>query len=253
MNPNYRILIVDDDKRMTHTLADILNMAGYEAVEASSGPQALELVRAQAFDCVLTDVRMPEMDGVEFHHLLRQFQPGLPVVLMTAYAADEIIRKGLEEGVVGVLDKPLDISQLLAFFGSLIKRRMIAIVDDDPAFCKTLGDILIQRGFKVTQVTNPHTDVELMAAESQVILLDMKLNNINGLDVLRNIRGRFPSLPVVLITGYRQEMAETIRAALEINAYACLYKPLEIPDLLEKLSRLQLDRLRTVLNSKETG
>lgn len=250
MNPKYRILIVDDDKRMTRTLADILNMAGYEAVEASSGPQALELVRTQPFDCVLTDVRMPEMDGVEFHHQLRQFQPGLPVVLMTAYAADEIIRKGLEEGVVGVLNKPLDISQLLAFFGSLIKHRTIAIVDDDPMFCKTLSDILSQRGFKVTLVTNPHADVELMAAESQVVLLDMKLNNINGLDVLRNIRNRYSSLPVVLITGYRQEMAETIRAALEINAYTCLYKPLAIPELLETLSRIQLERLRYMLVGK---
>lgn len=250
MNPKFRILIVDDDKRMTRTLADILNMAGYEAVEASSGTQALELVGGQSFDCVLTDVRMPEMDGVEFHHQLHQFQPGLPVVLMTAYAADEIIRKGLDEGVVGVLDKPLDISQLLAFFGSLSKHRTIAIVDDDPAFCKTLGDILAQRGFKVITVTDPHADVELMAAESQVILLDMKLNDINGLDVLKSIRARYPSLPVVLITGYRQEMAKPIEAALQISAYTCLYKPLEIPDLLEKLSWLQLNRLRSILNDK---
>jgi two-component system, NtrC family, response regulator HydG len=248
LNSKYRILIVDDDQRMTRTLTDILNLAGYEAVEASSGPQALELVRSQAFDCVLTDVRMPDMDGVEFHHQLRQSQPGLPVVLMTAYAADEIIRKGLDEGVVGVLDKPLDISHLLSFFISLVKNRTVAIVDDDPAFCKTLGDILTQRGFNVIQVTDPHADVELMAAESQVILLDMKLNNINGLDVLKNIRMRYPSLPVVLVTSYRQEMAETIRAALEINAHACLYKPLVIPELLDRLAQLQLTRLRGVLN-----
>jgi CheY-like chemotaxis protein len=235
---------------MTRTLADILNMAGYEAVEASSASQALELVRTQSFDCVLTDVRMPGMDGVEFHRQLRQTQPGLPVVLMTAYAADEIIRKGLEEGVVGVLDKPLDISQLLAFFGSLIRHRMIAIVDDDPAFCKTLGEILVQRGFKVMQVTDPHADVELMTVDSQVILLDMKLNHISGLDVLRNIRDRFPSLPVVLITGYRQEMANSIEAALQISAFTCLYKPLEIPVLLETLSKLQLERLRSILVGK---
>jgi CheY-like chemotaxis protein len=250
LTQKFRILIVDDDKRMTRTLADILNLAGYEAVEAASGPQALELTRAQAFDCVLTDVRMPDMDGVEFHHQLRQSQPGLPVVLMTAYASDEIVRKGLEEGVVGVLDKPLDISQLLSFFTSLVKHRAIAIVDDDPAFCKTLGDILTQRGFTVMQITDPHVKVELMASDCQVILLDMKLNSINGLDVLKDIRARYPSMPVVLITGHRQEMAETVRAALEINVHACLYKPLEIPDLLEKLAQIQLQRLRGVWNKK---
>ena len=70
MNPNLRILIVDDDQRMTHTLADIPSLAGHQAVEAASGPQA--------FDCVLTDVRMPGMNGVEFCRQLRQSQPGLP-------------------------------------------------------------------------------------------------------------------------------------------------------------------------------
>ena len=64
-------------------------------MEANSGQQALELARTQPFDCVLTDVRMPGMDGVELHRQLHQVQPGLPVVLMTAYASDEIIRKGL--------------------------------------------------------------------------------------------------------------------------------------------------------------
>lgn len=253
MKPKCRILIVDDDKRMTRTLADILNMAGHEAAEASSGQQALELIRAQSFDCVLTDVRMPEMDGVEFHRQLLQFQPGLPVVLMTAYASDEIIRKGLEEGVVGVLDKPLDISQLLSFFSSLIKNQTIAIVDDDPSFCKTLCDILGQRGFKVAQVTDPHADLELIAAESQVILLDMKLNSVNGLDLLKNIRGRYPSLPVVLITGYRQEMAKPIEAAMRIQAYTCLYKPLVIPDLLKTISQIQVDRLRSMLPGRQEG
>jgi two-component system response regulator HydG len=250
MNTKLRILIVDDDQRMTHTLSDILTLAGHEAVEAVSGSQALEKIRDQVFDCVLTDVRMPGMNGVEFYHQLRQYQPGLPVVLMTAYAADEIIGQGLAEGVVGVLDKPLDMTHLLGFFASLARNHTIAIVDDDPAFCKSLGDILRQRGFEVVQVTDPHSGVDLMASGSQVVLLDMKLNSINGLDVLKNIRARYPSLPVLLVTGYRQEMADTVQAALEINAHACLYKPLEIPELLEILSRLQLKHLRGALSGK---
>ena len=213
MDQKLRILIVDDDQRMTRTLSDIFSMTGSQPVEANSGPQALELARTQPFDCVLTDVRMPGMDGVELHRQLRQVQPGLPVVLMTAYASDEIIRKGLAEGVVGVFDKPLDISSLLGFFTSLAKQRSIVVVDNDPDFCKTLGDILQQRGFSVKQVCDPHTDVELITAEAQVVLLDMKLNGISGLDVLKQIRQHYPELPVVMITGYRQEMTSAIQAA----------------------------------------
>ncbi len=231
MDQELRLLIVDDDQCMTHTLSDILSMTGHKTVEANSGAQALELAGTQAFDCVLTDVRMPGMDGVELHRQLRRSEPGLPVVLMTAYAADEIIRNGLEEDVVGVFDKPLDISNMLGFFKSLARHHSIVVVDDDPDFCKTLADILRQRGFNVRQISDPHMDVELMTSESQVILLDMKLDGFSGVDVLKEIRKHYSELPVLMVTAYRQEMTAAIQAALEIHAYACLYKPLEIPAL----------------------
>ncbi|MFZ5909916.1 MAG: response regulator [Chloroflexota bacterium] len=251
MNPKLRILIVDDDRRMTRTLADILSLAGHEAAEAFSAEQAIQLAGAQAFDCVLTDFKMPGMNGVELHRELRQAQPGLPIILMTAYAADELIRQGLDEGIVAAFDKPLDMAQLLHFFALLAKARTVTIVDDDPTFCQTLGDILAGRGFKVARITDPHADMDALIAESQVVLLDMKLNSLSGLDVLKTIRAKYPFLPVLLVTGYRQETAEAIQQALEINAYACLYKPLEIPKLLEMLAGLQLSHLREVISSNE--
>jgi len=108
MNQNLHILIVDDDQRITRTLSDILNISGYQTTEASSGPDVLEKVRAMTFDCVISDIKMPEMDGVELHRRLHEIQPGLPVMLMTAYASDILTSQGLDEGVVGVLDKPLE-------------------------------------------------------------------------------------------------------------------------------------------------
>jgi CheY-like chemotaxis protein len=250
MDQKLRILIVDDDERMTRTLADIFSTTGHQPVEANSGAQALELARTQPFDCVLTDVRMPGMDGVELHRQLRQTLPGLPVMLMTAYASDEIIRKGLDEGVVGVFDKPLNISNLLGFFSSLAKHHTVVIVDDDPDFGKTLADILQLRGFGVRQISDPHADVELITSEAQIILLDLKLNDVSGVDVLKQIRQRYPDLPVLMVTAYRQEMAAAIQAALAINAFTCLYKPLEIPALLQTLADLQLKRLRKVIRKK---
>lgn len=249
MNQNLRILIVDDDYRMTRTLADILSLSGHEVTEAGSGPDALEKVRALSFDCVLTDIKMPEMNGVELHRQLREAQPGLPVVLMTAYASDDLIRLGLDEGVVGVFDKPLNINHLLGFFSSLAKNRMVVIVDDDPEFCKTLDNILKIRGFKVTQITDPHAKVEQMTSGAQVILLDLKLNDINGMDVLANIRKGYPTLPVILVTGYREEMANVIQGALDIGAFPCLYKPLEIPQLLQMLVEIQKKHLRGLLKT----
>jgi CheY-like chemotaxis protein len=246
MNTKLKILIVDDDKRMTRTLSDILTLSGYEVVEAWSGLEALEKTKQQIFDCVLTDIKMGNMDGVELHRKLRLAQPGLPVVLMTAHAADSLISQGLQDGVVGVFNKPLDIQTMLGFFSSLNKNNLVAIVDDDPIFCQTLGNILQHRGFHVMKISDPHTDVEEMTLDTQVILLDMKMDGVGGLEVLKEIRKHHPTLPVLLVTGFRQEMSAAIENALKIDAHACLYKPLEIPSLLQTLSDLQRNRLRKV-------
>ncbi|MFM8322834.1 MAG: response regulator [Chloroflexota bacterium] len=251
MTTPLQILIVDDDPRMTHTLADILSLAGHQAVEVSSAELAIEQVRLQDFDCVLTDVRMPGMDGVELHRRLRQARPGLPVVLMTAYASEQTLSQGLDEGVVGVLEKPLDMAQLLSFFDLLSRSHSIAIVDDDPMFCSTLGDILLQRGFKVNLITDPHTDIQHITSKAQTVLLDMKLNSISGLDILKEIRASYPTLPVLLITGYRHEMADIIEAALDVHAYACFYKPLEIGELLQRLTEIRTHRLREALHERD--
>jgi DNA-binding NtrC family response regulator len=70
------------------------------------------------------------------------------------------------------------------------------------------------------------------------------------MEVLREFRVRYPALPVLLVTGYRQEMLAAIQVALDIGAYACLYKPLEIPALLQTLAQLQLKRLRGAIKRK---
>ena len=251
MNPKLNILVIDDDQRMTHTLRDILTISGHEVICADSAKIGIEILEKQKFDCVLTDVKMPEMDGVSFFSILHKKQPGVPVVLMTAYAADEVINQGLEEGIIGVLNKPLDISHLLDFFSTLAKHRTVAIVDDDPVFCKTLEDILNKRGFSVSTISDPHSNIKPLAAESQVILLDLKLNSITGLDVMRNIRKVYKDLPVVLITAYRNEMVDSIKIALENSAFTCLYKPLEIPELVQTLTNFQLARLRDALKKEK--
>lgn len=247
MSEKLRILIVDDDRRMAKTLVNIFQVKGYEAEAAHSSSEALEKVNNVHFDCVLTDIRMPEVNGVELYRAIKARWPDLPVVLMTAYSTNKLVNEGLEEGAIAALTKPLDINLLLGFFSSLSQERSIVIVDDDPKFARTLGDILRARGFAVTQVTDPHDVVETLKPDGQVVLLDMKLNEIGGLEVLEEIRERHPRLPVVLVTGYRREMGQAIKVALKINAYACLYKPFQIEELLQLLTEVRNQELRRAL------
>jgi len=247
MSERLRILVVDDDRRMAQTLVNIFQVKGYEVEAAHSGPEALEKVAEDSFDCVLTDIKMPEVNGVQLYRAIKALQPDLPVVLMTAYSTDKLVNEGLEEGAVAALTKPLDINLLLSFFSSLGRERSIVIVDDDPQFAMTLGDILQARSFAVTQVTDPHGVVERLEADGQTVLLDMKLNDVSGLEVLREIRARHPRLPVVMVTGYRAEMGQAIEAALKIGAYTCLYKPFQIEGLLQVVAEIRRQELGRVL------
>lgn len=247
MSENLRVLVVDDDRRMARTLADILTVKGYEAEAAYSAAEALEKAKERHFDCLLTDIKMPEMNGVELHEAIGRVQPDLPVVLMTAYSTDKLVAKGLKEGAIASLTKPLDINQLLSFFSSLRPQGSIVIVDDDPDFARTLGDILRVRDFAVTEITDPHGVAEKLGSDVQVVLLDMKLNDIGGLEVLREIRERYPELPVVLVTGYRDDMARAVEAARKLSAFTCLYKPFRIEELLQVLNEVRKRELSRIL------
>ena len=103
MSEKLRILIVDDDRKMAKTLVDILKVKGYEAEAAHSGPDALDRLNKGRFDCLLTDIKMPQMNGVELYRAIKAMQPDLPVVLMTAYSTDNLVQEGLEEGAIATL------------------------------------------------------------------------------------------------------------------------------------------------------
>jgi len=117
------ILVVDDNPSMAKTLADILDVKGFEVHTAFSGAEALKILRGNRVDILLTDVKMPDMNGVTLYRLTRTTHPTLTTILMTAYAADDLIQQGLSEGIKAVLTKPLDVDFLLQLF-SAIKRNL---------------------------------------------------------------------------------------------------------------------------------
>jgi CheY-like chemotaxis protein len=118
------ILVVDDNPSMAKTLMDIMSVKGFEIHAAYSGMEALAILQSQPIDILLTDVVMPDMNGVELYRKTRKAFPKLTTILMTAYAADDIIHQGLEEGIKTVLTKPLDIDFLLTLF-SAYKRLIV--------------------------------------------------------------------------------------------------------------------------------
>ena len=109
-----RILIVDDEARLAEVLALGLQARGFEAVSEGSAQGALERLRQEAFDLVVTDLRMPHQDGRALLHELRAERPELPVVIMTAYASLRDAVQLAKEGAFDYIEKPFELDDMLA-------------------------------------------------------------------------------------------------------------------------------------------
>ncbi len=102
----YRILIVDDDMDLLQTLVRLLGRFGYRCLTASSADEAIGLMAVESPDVVVTDLRMPGMDGVAVARRARERTPPIPVVLMTVYHTRETERRAEAVGVTIHLAKP---------------------------------------------------------------------------------------------------------------------------------------------------
>ncbi len=122
MSSKGRILVVDDEPNARTALAEILKEEGYQAETAADGFKGL--ARAEEFspDLVLTDLKMPGMDGVELLRKLRQHAPELPVVLMTAFGAVETAVSAMREGAADYLTKPLNTDELVLVIDRALER-----------------------------------------------------------------------------------------------------------------------------------
>jgi two-component system, NtrC family, response regulator HydG len=106
-----RVLVVDDDHAFADTLAEGLTVLGWQA-SAVAAQQTLELVRARDFDVLVTDLRMPEIDGLTLLGAAKQFAPERPVIIMTAFSAIDSAVECVRRGAFHYLTKPFKVAEL---------------------------------------------------------------------------------------------------------------------------------------------
>ena len=215
MGATVKVLVVDDDRRMVKTVCDILKIKGFVTTFAFTGKDAIEMVREEKPDCVLMDIRMPGIDGVETLRMMQEIVPGLPIVLMSGCATDAQAEEAKRQGAYSVLTKPIDIEQILAFFSLLRREKSILVVDDDPQFTRKLKMILQAKNYHVATENNPEKVLAHMEHQYKLaVVLDLKLGDADGLDILRDIRHHYPTKPVVLVAGYREDVVSNMEQGI---------------------------------------
>jgi len=123
-NPKARILAVDDEETILNSFRKILVLAGYSIDTVERGAEALGMIRKNDYDFIFTDLKMPEMDGVELTKAAKHLRPDIDIIVITGYASIETAVETVKHGAMAYMEKPFTEDELLEFLKTaLIKRQ----------------------------------------------------------------------------------------------------------------------------------
>jgi two-component system KDP operon response regulator KdpE len=233
--PVIRILVVDDESAIRRALRPPLLELGFQVVDASRGEEALQMLRAGAFDVVLLDVNMPGIGGIETLRRIRAFAPRLPILMLTVRDQEEEKVEALDLGADDYVTKPFSTRELIARIRAAVRRvRAPFRAEDAPIEIGELRLDPVKR--KVTKrgqpvhLTRKEFDILhcLMSRAGRVITYARLLTAVWGAEsreeveylrtFVRQLRKKIeddPSNPVYLLTdvyvGYRFADAQTFQ------------------------------------------
>ena len=118
-----RILVVDDDKGIQDVLEIMLTRAGYQVATADDGAAALDVIRKKKFDLVITDLKMPRMDGIDLLKGIKETVPGTAVILLTAFASGETALAAMREGAHDYVEKNFNVDDLLDIVQDALEKK----------------------------------------------------------------------------------------------------------------------------------
>ena len=230
-----RVLVVDDEAGLRVTLAANLELEGFAVEEAESGEAALAMATARRYDLVITDIRMPGMDGVELFRALRRQGQQVPVVLMTGFAMEDLVRSALEEGAYTVLSKPFDVPHAVATVSSAARLPVVLVVDDATEVAATTTEALREAGVRAAGVGSAEEAVTLMnSAPVDLCVIDLVMPDVSGPELARQLKALDPKVMVIAVSGH--DVPELVRAVVSAGAYTFLQKPFRVRDLIRTIA-----------------
>lgn len=237
-----KIFVVDDDRDFAESMALVFEGRGHEVVLEYSGEKAVERFGKEYFDIVFMDIKLPGMNGVQSFLEIRKMNPESKVVMMTGYSVQQLIDEAIDYGVWGILKKPFDPQQALSLIENL-SAGDILIADDDPDFLESLKGLLGDHGYRVCVATDGEQAIRHVVHHPiQILILDLKLPIIRGLDVYYELKKQERLIPTVIVTAYPEEESQAIESLELLGVEDILVKPFDPARLLSILSQVEKNK-----------
>jgi len=259
-NNQFKIIVVDDDKCTSDTLAEILTDEGFSAVAVESTREVLDLLKEQHWDLIISDVHRPgrDLDGIGMLKKIRSEGNQIPIILLTGFATIEITVEAMKSGVTDFLTKPTNAHKLFTAIRSAlsattrsnqvealqpsiknvlgVKPRIIA-VDDDRDIQNLIAQLLNEAGYNaVTAGCNEEVSKILQSSTIDLIISDVMHPGGTGVELLQGIRKLGFNIPVILVTGC--SMIDMAIEGIRAGASDFIIKPFTQNDLMCAVQRV---------------
>jgi CheY-like chemotaxis protein len=203
-----KVLVVDDERPVAITLSAILEAEGYKTAIAFSGEEAMGVAARFRPDFLLSDIRMPGINGVDAALRILEFLPGCCVLFISGFPADEALAGARTRGFnFQVCSKPIPPPELLGKIADIIARPTpppltVLHVDNDEVFRYAVSRILRHAGFKVLEAGSGEEALRLAKTRPDAILLDIHLPDMSSFEVCRQLKNapETAGIPVVYLT-----------------------------------------------------
>jgi DNA-binding response OmpR family regulator len=157
-----KILIAEDDIDFGNILSQYVSLSGFEAILARNGKEAWDLFHSDKPDICVLDVMMPEMDGFTLAEKLREAEPGIPFIFLTAKSLREDIIRGLKLGADDYITKPFDPEMLMLRINNILRRVYSGVDDEFSVSGTTLR-------YNALELINPAGKEKLTLREAQLL------------------------------------------------------------------------------------
>jgi FixJ family two-component response regulator len=235
---NALISVVDDDESIRRTTTFLIESFGFRAAAFESAEGFLKSVELHDTSCLLVDVRLPGMNGLQLQSELAAARCGIPIIFITAYENHGSRRQGMQAGAVAFLAKPFNDEELLQGIHLALRgeyesiRSLISVVDDDESVRRTTTFLIESFGFRAAAFESAESFLRSgQLHNTSCLILDVQMPGMNGLQLQSELAAAGYGIPIIFITSYDDR--ESRGRAMQAGAVAFLGKPFSDDQLLQ--------------------
>lgn len=263
-----KLLLIDDEEEFLSSATTALTRRGMEIETAQHGIEGLKILAEKTIDVVVLDQKMPGMDGLEVLGHIREKFPDLPVIILTGHGSIPQAFYASRKGIFDYLSKPCDIEKLTekiqeAFHQSSSAESIIApakeksysklrvlLVDDEAELLESLSNVLSRRKMAVRTANSGEEALNILQDELiEVVVLDIKMPGMDGIETLKRIKRNHPAIEVILLTGHPD--VNNALQGVKLGAFDYMVKPPEIEELTDTIRKAELHRLELLEQQRQ--